>query len=176
MYHKERELSYSISRRTVLRGLGVALSLPLLNVMRPVLGSDSQFKSWSRSQVEPVPRAIFCYVPNGVNIQQWQPDQTGHDYQLSSSLKVLEEMRSEFSVLSGLGHPHSEGGHSGADTWLTGADLKAAPGKDYANTIGRERPYPPRIRRSVYFKDCLFPNQQKTNRRLCLGFMKSDLY
>ncbi|MCU0721673.1 MAG: DUF1552 domain-containing protein [Pirellula sp.] len=132
-------MSYSISRRAVLRGLGVALSLPLLNVMRPVLGADSQFKHWSRSQVEPVPRAIFCYVPNGVNIEQWQPNQTGHDYQLSPSLKVLEELRSEFSVISGLGHPNSEGGHSGADTWLTGADLKAVPGKDYANTISADQ-------------------------------------
>jgi hypothetical protein len=34
-----------------------------------------------------------------------------------------------------MGHPHSKGGHSGADTWLTGADLAARPGADYTNSV-----------------------------------------
>ncbi len=34
-----------------------------------------------------------------------------------------------------MGHPASQGGHSGADTWLTGANLTAVPGSDYSNTV-----------------------------------------
>ncbi|GEM_PF-2323503 len=43
------------------------------------------------------------------------------------------------TVLTGLGHPNSEGGHSGADTWLTGAHLKGKPGKDYQNAVSADQ-------------------------------------
>ena len=114
-----------LSRRHVLRGAGVSLALPLLNAMTPIsFAADSQFKPWKESTTSN-PRAIFCYVPNGVNILQWMPSNAGAGYELSPTLKTLEPLREEFSILSGLGHPNSTGGHSGADTWLTGANLKA---------------------------------------------------
>jgi hypothetical protein len=50
-------------------------------------------------------------------------------------LETLKDQRSDFTVLTGLGHPASKGGHSGADTWLTGADLESVPGSDYANSV-----------------------------------------
>ena len=129
----------ALSRRHVLRGAGVSLALPLLNAMAPVsLAADSQFKPWKES-TNSNPRAIFCYVPNGVNILQWMPSSDGAGYELSPTLKTLEPLRDEFSILSGLGHPNSTGGHSGADTWLTGANLKAIPGKDYSNTMSADQ-------------------------------------
>jgi hypothetical protein len=113
----------------------VALALPWLEAMKPLArAADSQFKPWPESLAQH-PRAVFCYVPNGVNIQQWTPVNAGENYTLSPTLSVLENLRNEFTVLTGLGHPRCTGGHSGADTWLTGADLKAIPGKDYANSI-----------------------------------------
>ncbi len=122
-------------RRHVLRGLGVALTLPFLNVMKQgASAADSQFKPWKQSSSSS-PRAIFCYVPNGVNIAQWVPATSGKRYELSTTLQVLADHRDHFTVLSGLGHPNCSGGHSGADTWLTGANLRSIPGKDYANTI-----------------------------------------
>ena len=125
----------TISRRFALRSAGVALTLPWLNAMKPLsCAADSQFKPWTESTAQH-PRAVFCYVPNGVNIQQWTPKSTGDNYTLSPTLSVLESIRDEFTVLTGLGHPRCTGGHSGADTWLTGADLKSIPGKDYANNI-----------------------------------------
>ncbi len=125
----------SLSRRHVLRAAGVALALPWLDAMSPTVNAaDSKFKPWKKSQASE-PRVIFCYVPNGVNIRQWMPANEGVGYELSPTLKVLEEVRDDFTVVTGLGHPRCTGGHSGADTWLTGADLKAIPGKDYANTI-----------------------------------------
>jgi len=54
-------------------------------------------------------------------------------------LEVMKEHRSDFTVLSGMGHPNSQGGHSGADTWLTAANLKAKPGADYSNSISADQ-------------------------------------
>jgi hypothetical protein len=127
--------SLRLSRRHVLRGAGVALALPWLQAMQPMAhAADSQFKPWQQSLASH-PRAIFCYVPNGVNILKWTPANAGLHYALSPTLQVLESVRDEFTVVTGLGHPQCTGGHSGADTWLTGADLKSVPGKDYANSI-----------------------------------------
>lgn len=128
-----------LSRRHALRGLGVMLTLPLLDAMRPrLLGAPSQFKAVSRS-IKAQPRMVCCYVPNGVNILEWVPGTSGRDYALSPTLETLKDHRADFTVLSGLGHPASEGGHSGADTWLTGADLKAVPGADYSNSISADQ-------------------------------------
>tara|TARA_R110002049_G_scaffold72490_2_gene187092 strand:+ start:104040 stop:105302 length:1263 start_codon:yes stop_codon:yes gene_type:complete len=101
---------------------------------RKLFGSPSTFTPYDRSRVIPKPRVVFCYVPNGVNIHQWVPAETGSDFSLSKTLVTLQEFRNDFTVISGLGHPNCAGGHSGADTWLTGADLSSMPGKDYANT------------------------------------------
>jgi hypothetical protein len=128
-----------LSRRHVLRGLGVSLTLPLLEAMLPrAQAAPSTFEAWKKSS-SIQPRTIFCYVPNGVNIIEWVPKDKGPQYTLSSTLSVLKELRDEFTVISGLGHPHSQGGHSGADTWLTGADLKSRPGSDYTNSISADQ-------------------------------------
>lgn len=125
----------SLSRRDVLRGAGVALALPWLDAMGPTWAADdSKFRPWAKS-IATQPRMVCCYIPNGVNIFQWVPKQSGRDYGLSPTLQSLADLQSQFTVLSGLGHPASTGGHSGADTWLTAADLKAVPGSDYTNTI-----------------------------------------
>ena len=128
--------STQVSRRTILRGAGVALSLPWLEAMLPKAGAaPSTFKPWDKSNVAPAPRLVCCYVPNGVNIIEWVPQGSGENYTLSPTLSVLKDYRADFSVISGLGHPSSQGGHSGADTWLTGANLKSKPGSDYANSV-----------------------------------------
>jgi len=123
-----------LSRRHVLRAAGAAVSLPLLEAMLPrAYGSPSTFEPLAKSGVEQ-PRLLCCYVPNGVNILEWVPADSGENYMLSPTLKALEAHRDDFTVLTGLGHPHSKGGHSGADTWLTGADLASKPGADYTNS------------------------------------------
>jgi hypothetical protein len=125
---------YHLNRRSVLRGAGVALTLPFLDAMTTAIAAESKFRPRSESSLVH-PRVLFCYVPNGVNILQWQPKEIGVGYELSPTLKVLEDIRDDFTVLTGLGHPRCTGGHSGADTWLTGADLRSIPGKDYANSL-----------------------------------------
>lgn len=128
-----------IDRRHALRGLGAALTLPLLDAMMPRLkAAQSTFEAWKKSPAAH-PRSIFCYVPNGVNIIEWVPKDSGASYTLSPTLAAMKDVRDDFTVLSGLGHPHSQGGHSGADTWLTGADLKSKPGADYTNSISADQ-------------------------------------
>ena len=124
-----------LSRRHLLRGAGAALSLPLLESMLPrSWGAPSTFEPQRLSETVQ-PRVVCCYVPNGVNILDWMPADSGDRYTLSPTLAALADHREQFTVVSGLGHPHSKGGHSGADTWLTGADLTARPGADYTNTM-----------------------------------------
>lgn len=144
-----------LDRRLVLRGLGTCLSLPLLEAMLPAsLAAPSKYRPMDKSPGRH-PRSIFCYVPNGVNILEWMPKSSGSKYELSPTLQTLATHRENFSVLTGLGHPHSKGGHSGADTWLTGADLAAVPGKQYANTISADQ-----IMATKHGKDTRFPSLQ----------------
>lgn len=129
-------MSRPISRRFVLRAAGAALAMPFLDAMLPRLcGAPSTFKPWDKSPLQATPRMIACYVPNGVNILQWVPKDSGEGYTLSPTLEALKEHRADFTVISGLGHPNSQGGHSGADTWLTAANLKSRPGADYTNSL-----------------------------------------
>lgn len=101
--------------------------------------APSTFKPWAKSPLPATPRMICCYVPNGVNILEWVPKDSGPTYTLSKTLDVLKDYRDDFTVLTGLGHPASPGGHSGADTWLTAANLKAKPGADYTNTVSADQ-------------------------------------
>lgn len=124
-----------LPRRLVLRGAGAAIALPLFDAMLPrAAAAPSTFEPLAASEAVQ-PRLLCCYVPNGVNILDWVPADAGADYTLSPTLETLAPYRDDFTVISGLGHPHAKGGHSGADTWLTGADLAAKPGADYTNTV-----------------------------------------
>jgi hypothetical protein len=146
----------ALSRRHLLRGAGAALALPFLDAMLPRLcATPSTFKPWAKSSVSAAPRLICCYVPNGVNIAEWVPKESGAKYTLSPTLEALKEFRSDFTVISGLGHPAAQGGHSGADTWLTGANLRARPGSDYTNSVSVDQ-----VVAQVHGKKTRFPSLQ----------------
>jgi hypothetical protein len=121
-----------LDRRTLLRAAGTCLAPPFLEAMVP-RRLLSRAPSNSGSNVRP-PRMLFCYVPNGVNQADWMPQDAGPNWTTSRSLEVLKDFRAEMTVISGVCHARSRGGHSGADTWLTGADLEGTPGKDYQNS------------------------------------------
>lgn len=157
-------LRHPLSRRTVLRGLGVSLSLPLLEAMLPrtLHAAPSTYRPLADAGTSPAPRAIFCYVSNGVNILDWMPEAAGKGYDLSPTLRTLESHRDDFSVLTGLGHPRCTGGHSGADTWLTGADLRAVPGKDYTNGISIDQVIAEKIGEKTRFPSLQLADQSGT--------------
>jgi hypothetical protein len=145
----------SLHRRTLLHGAGIAMGLPLLEAMGQRLGAaDSVYQPLPKSN-KTAPRLICCYIPNGVNIKQWVPVDAGANYTMSPTLEVLREHRSDFTVLTGLGHPACKGGHSGADTWLTAADLGRVPGAEYTNSESIDQ-----VVASVHEKETRFSSLQ----------------
>jgi hypothetical protein len=86
----------AISRRTVLRGAGTALALPLLDSMFPAL------MAYDKAAAKPVTRFGAIYVPNGIVMQNWTPTTEGAAFDLSPILKPLEPFRDRLLVLSGL--------------------------------------------------------------------------
>lgn len=123
-----------ITRRTVLRGVGTCIALPLLDVMGPSVSEAASKFIPAESSPIAHPRMICCYVPHGVNIYDWFPNEEGRNWTLTPTLEGLAEFKTDITVLSGLGHPHGPGGHQGNHTWLTAANLKGTPGKDYQNS------------------------------------------
>ena len=114
-----------LSRRTVLRGLGTAMSLPLLDAMLPV----GRLSAATAPQA-PL-RTMFFMVPNGAHMPAWTPAEEGAGYALSATLEPLAKHREFISVFSGLtldgarAHEDGAGDHarSGA-SFLTGAHPK----------------------------------------------------
>ena len=86
----------SLPRRTVLRGLGASLALPMLDAMVPALGRVA------RAAARPVHRFQAFYVPNGMAMQYWLPKTEGRDFELTSILEPLAAFRQQMLVLSGL--------------------------------------------------------------------------
>ena len=116
-----------LSRRTLLRGIGAAISLPLLDAMVPVFASPS-------TPARPL-RLVFIYVPNGILMDQWTPSAVGRDFELSRILAPLAPHRENVLVLSGLTQNtgralgDSAGDHARASaTYLTGVHPKKTDG------------------------------------------------
>lgn len=118
-----------LSRRTVLRGLGASIALPLLECMLP------SGVSANTQPMAPPERSVFLYIPNGVNTLTWQIQQPGTNYELSSPLASLERHRANITPISGLHHPMVLGKHHNCDkVWLTGADVPRDGGA-FRNTV-----------------------------------------
>ena len=117
--------SWLIKRRTFLRATGVSLALPWLDAMAAP-GAKTK-----------LPPKRFCsmFFPYGVSLPKpdheqaewhWFPQGEGRDFKFNKSLEVLEPVRDQVTVFSGLSHPlmRKHGGHDSGDTFLTGAELK----------------------------------------------------
>jgi hypothetical protein len=87
----------ALPRRTFLRGLGTAIALPALDAMAPAL------KASELAGKAPV-RMGFVYVPNGMDIRNWNIDYEGKLGELSRIMKPLEPYREDILVLSNLTH------------------------------------------------------------------------
>ena len=129
----------ALSRRTVLRGMGVSLALPLLDAMVPALTAQAN------TAAKPVRRYGFFYMPNGVamnhtGVNYWKPQTVGADFEFSPILKPLEPFRNQLTVVSGLHNRQAEsfgdgnGDHTrSTGSWLTGAHIKRTEGSDLRN-------------------------------------------
>ena len=139
-----------LSRRTILRGFGASLALPLLDGMVPALSALSQ------TAARGVRRMAVVYVPNGMMMPDWTPKGEGAAFEFSPILAPLEAYRDKLVVISGLADKHGwptgdegAGDHARASaTFLTGVHAKKTEGSDIqagismdqiaAGTLGQE--------------------------------------
>ena len=115
----------AISRRTVLRGIGTAIALPLLDAMIPALTAAQN------TAAKPVRRFGVVYHPNGIIYDKWLPKGEGANFELSPILEPLRPFRDKLAVITGLYSDQAEalgdggGDHSRASgTYLTGVHVK----------------------------------------------------
>jgi hypothetical protein len=123
--------SIPLSRRTFLRGTGIALGLPLLEAMLPRRSRSSLFGA-EQEAVAPV-RAAYLYFPNGAWMDGWVPKQAGADFDLPFSLTPLAPVRDSVVVLSGLDKPFSRSGdghYAKTANFLTGLHVRKTTGQD----------------------------------------------
>src|SRR5438046_6639829 len=86
----------AIPRRTVLRGMGSMLALPLLDSMMPALSA------LQKTAARPINRFGVMYVPNGMIMKNYLPPTEGAGYELTPTLSALAPFREQVLVLSGL--------------------------------------------------------------------------
>ena len=105
-----------LSRRTVLRGVGAAIALPLLDAMIPAA------TALAATAVAVKPRLGFVYFPHGAVMDRWKPEAAGTDFVFPQIIKPLEPFRQHTTVVTGL---RNKGGESSdphgiiAGTWLS---------------------------------------------------------
>jgi hypothetical protein len=136
----------SLSRRTVLRGLGATMALPLLDAMVPALTPIA------RTAAAPVRRFGAVFVPMGERPSHWTPTTSGAGFEFSPILKPLEPLRDYVTVVSNLDRP-LQGTHAvSTGTYLTGTAPKRTEAEDFvagtsldqliAGQIGRDTVFP----------------------------------
>ncbi len=134
-----------LSRRTVLRGAGACIALPLLDAMVPAFGA-----------AKPTPqRLAFVGFPHGAVMRHWSPAETGKGYEMTRILEPLAPYRDHLTIVSGLRNKPAENPepHEFVEqTWLTCVPVGKAgtEGPDYgmsadqlaARAIGQETRLP----------------------------------
>ena len=105
-----------LSRRTILRGLGATIALPLLDVMSPSLAAQTQSS---------VGRLAYLYFPNGIPRGSWHPEKTGPNgriLKLNEWMSPLTPFQDELVIPKNIWTPLGNGHVGGTPTWLTGFD------------------------------------------------------
>lgn len=134
-------MARSISRRQVLRGMGTALALPMLEGALPLSALAQSLRPAQRPN-----RIAFLFVPNGVNMEHWTPATEGALDTLPTVLEPLQPLKSEFQVLTGLAQRNAfalgdgPGDHARSSAaWLTGVHPKKTAGSDIQNGISADQ-------------------------------------
>lgn len=124
----------ALPRRTFLRGLGVGLSLPVLDAMTPAVA----FGATEQKEQERAPQRMLGICNNlGLLSSHFFPKNAGFDYELSPYLKTLAKHRDDFTVFSGVWHPDVDGGHPADICFLTAAPHPGSGG--FRNTISLDQ-------------------------------------
>ena len=130
----------AIPRRTVLRGVGATVALPLLDSMVPALTAASSTAATSTQ------RLGVIYVPNGIVMDQWTPATTGASFELTPILRPLARFRDQLLVISGLSNKGHDNIHeTGATSFLTGMPPKRTQGSELRAGVSIRTAYPTRV-------------------------------
>ena len=123
----------ALARRTVLRGLGASIALPLLDGMVPA------FAAIRNTAAQPTPRLSIVYTGNGAVMADWTPELEGPAFEFSPILAPLAPFRDRVLVVGGLdnapglarpGEPAGGHGRIGG-AFLTGVHVKPTEGADF---------------------------------------------
>lgn len=116
-----------LSRRSILKGMGVSMTLPWLESVQGKEKMDSG---------RPL-RGLFIFMPNGFIMPSWKPEGQGKDYKLSETLQVMKPFKNDFTLYSNLTHDKARAnGDGGGDharssgTYLTSRQMKKTSGND----------------------------------------------
>ena len=104
-----------LSRRTVLRGAGASVALPLLDAMIPAATALAQ------TAANPQPRLGFVFFPHGAVMERWVPTATGSDFDVSEILMPAAKFKDRMTIVSGLRNKPAESSDPHgiiAGTWL----------------------------------------------------------
>ncbi|NND96315.1 MAG: DUF1552 domain-containing protein [Pirellulaceae bacterium] len=132
----------AISRRTVLRGVGVSLALPWLESLAPSSSLTSRASAATANSTSPPQRMAFLFVPNGVHLPDWTPQRHGYGFDLPHTLKPLASVQDDVMVISGLTHDKGRANGDGAgdharsaSVFLTGAQPRKTAGENIRSGV-----------------------------------------
>ena len=135
--NREREKQPPLNRRAFLKGAGVALALPLLESSpgfraRGAAADSPGFRSDGK------PRRMVCICNNmGFYPPNIQPEGSGRGYRPSPYLEVIDDLRDDYTVFTGVAHPEVDGGHAAEKCFLTTASHPG--GNSFKNTISLDQ-------------------------------------
>lgn len=131
--------SKPMGRRTLLRGAGTMMALPLLEAM--VSGAQAAEAAQAVRK-----RLQVIYTPNGMMMENWTPASGGDGFAYSPILKPLEPFRSKITVFTGLSHVQAEALGDGAGDhgrccggYLTGIHVKKTEGADITSGVSMDQ-------------------------------------
>ena len=132
-----------LSRRMVLRGMGVSVALPLLDAMVPAFAAKA---------APAVPRLGFIYFPHGAIMSKWTPEAEGKAFEMMPLLAPLTPFKQKITIVSGLENKHASGPTHAITpgTWLSGVSPRIShdpyggvtADQIAAQHIGQETPLP----------------------------------
>src|SRR5262245_39069540 len=95
----------ALPRRAFLRGMGVAVGLPFMEAMVPAMPRPQNAAAAGKPPV----RLMFLYLPNGIDMENWNPAYTGQLDVLPRILKPFEPFRDDVLMLGNLTHNWARG-------------------------------------------------------------------
>ncbi|MFN3167759.1 MAG: DUF1552 domain-containing protein [Phycisphaeraceae bacterium] len=126
-----------LSRRAVLKGIGVTMALPMLDAMLPGVATNSIAQAAGAAKSATPTRMAMIFTPNGVNYENWLPQGDGSRYRLSPALEPLKDVQRHINVMTGLtldkarANGDGPGDHARSSaTFLTGRQARKTSGND----------------------------------------------